>query len=678
MKQTLNNLFKNETFVSSLLILLTTAITYGISIPKLGYYYDDWYVLWSGQIRGVQSLIPLFSTDRPFMGVVYSFLYRFIGDTLVGWHLYALLWRLIGAMAFFWILRLLFPKQKYITTLMTILFIVYPGFLSQPDANTKQNHLYGFGTALLSIALMLQAMKTTNRVWKLICIIFSLVLTANYLFIYEYMIGFEATRLLLIGYVLFQDGIRKIRPLAIETIKRFIPYAAVTAGFLYWRIFIFDSSRNATDASRLAGDYLSNLRYMSARLVLETAKDFLDTSIFAWFVKPYQLFSSASYPSLVNAILIAAIVIALALCYTFLFKKWWGAEYDETQTPQLIREFLLIGIPTILFAVMPVILSGRQVDLNDAYKSYGLHPISGVVLFVAAILLMFKPNFRKPALMILIGISVATQSLNADYWARFWDQERQTWWQLTWRAPDIQDETVIMAYMPEGFRLQQDYEVWGPVNLIYNPEPAKIPAITAEVLTYETAFQVLKQEKSSNRARDIRIPRDFKNLLLISAPSAAPACMHVIDGSLPVYAENEPLLTQMIAGYSHIERIIPNGTAPVPPPAIFGSEPAHDWCYYYQKASLANQQGNWNEIGKLYDATVSLNMSPSDKSEIVPFIEGLVNIGRQDEALALYNTQLKDHFMIRLPLCNALEKNPAYQPAPGYDYENINRILCNS
>jgi hypothetical protein len=132
MKQTVQKLLNNETFIAILLILLTTLLTYGVSIPNLGYYRDDWYLLWSGQARGAASIIPLFSTDRPFMGVVYSFVYRLLGDTIVNWHLYALLWRFIGGMAFFWILRLLWPNHKYLTTVMTVLFIVYPGFYRSP------------------------------------------------------------------------------------------------------------------------------------------------------------------------------------------------------------------------------------------------------------------------------------------------------------------------------------------------------------------------------------------------------------------------------------------------------------------------------------------------------------------------------------------------------------------
>jgi hypothetical protein len=677
MKPTIQNLFKNETFVATLLILLTTVFTYGVSIPRLGYYHDDWFVLWSGQVRGAASIIPLFSTDRPFMGVVYSFVYRLLGDTLINWHLYALLWRFIGGLAFFWILRLIWPNHKYITTLMAVLFIIYPGFLSQPNANTKQNHLYGFGTALLSIALMLQGMKTNKRMWKISCGILSVILTANYLFIYEYMIGFEGTRLILLGYTLFQDGLKGFRSLVKGVFKRALPYLAITAGFLYWRIFIFEGSRNATDATQIAASYLGNIRYMSIRLLMETAKDFLDTSIFAWFVQPYQLFSLAPYANLTYALLIAGIVASLVLLYTFLFKKWWGTDYNETETPRLMKDFIWIGALVILCAIFPVILSERQLDLHDAYKSYGLHPIGGVILFINGMVFMVQPNFRKLILIALVGISVSTQILNADYWEQYWEYQREMWWQITWRAPDIEDDTLVMAYITGGYNPQQDYEIWGPLNLIYNPAPAKAPAIQAEVLNSDTAYSILKKDVRNNHVRDIRLHRDFNNLLLISLPSST-SCVHVIDGFLPVYSASESLLIQKVGEYSHIDRIIPHGIPPVPSSAIFGFEPARGWCYYYQSASLARQNGNWEELGRLYDQVRALNLETDDKSEMIPFFEGLVNLGRYDDARSLYNKEIKGQAEVRIPLCTFLASDPGYPPEFLYDYETIYEILCNS
>jgi hypothetical protein len=600
-----------------------------------------------------------------------------LGDTVINWHLYALLWRFIGGLAFFWILRLLWPEQKYITTLMAVLFVIYPGFLSQPNANTKQNHLYGFGTALLSIALMLQSLKTNHRGGKIIWSILSLLLTANYLWIYEYMIGFEGTRLVLLGYALFQEGFRDIRSLARETLKRIWPYWLVTAGFLYWRVFIFEGSRNATDVAGLAGSYSTNFRSMIIRLMAETGKDFLDTTIFAWFVQPYQFFSTASYSNLGSALLIAGIVALFVWLYTVLFRKWWQADYNSPESPRLIRDFLWIGALVTLFAILPVIFSGRQVELYDAYKSYGLHPIGGVVLLIAGVVLMLQPNFRGVIVIALVGISVATQILNADNWKPFWEFQRQMWWQLTWRAPDIRDDTLVMTYSDTPYNPEQDYEVWGPINLIYHPEPAEAPAIQAEVLNETTSYNILKKEVVNNFVRDIKLHRDYNNVLLLSV-SPLSSCLHVIDGRLPVYSSAETLLVRQVGEYSKIDRIIPSGTAPLPPPSIFGTEPEHGWCYYYQKASLARQVGDWEEVNRIYDQVVALNLEASDKSELLPFFEALVNVGRVDEAEVLYNKQIKGNAAVRLPLCEFLTNDPGYPPEFRYDYQTIQEILCNS
>ena len=675
MKQFLRNLIKNELFGSLTLIFLTVSVTYGVGISKLGYYYDDWYVLWSGAARGASSLIPLFSTDRPFMGIIFSYVYRMLGDQLILWHLYALLWRFIGTVAFLWILRIIWPKHKYITTLMAVLFALYPGFLSQPDATTKQNQLFGFGTALLSIAFMLQGLKSKNGIVKILYSLFSIILTANYIFIYEYMIGLEGMRLALLGFTLFQDGFREARALLKEIIKKWWPYPLVISGFLYWRFFIFESSRNATNAANLVFGYRINPLNMSLRLFFESLKDFWDTVLFAWFIQPYNLITSAKYIDLFMAMLMASIIISLVWLYIFLFKKWLGAEFFDIDAPALTKNLIWIGALITLCAVIPVVLADRGYNPTDAYKSYGLHPIGGVILFVIGFILMLQPKFRNIALFTLIGFSVMTQFLNTINWEKYWDYQRETWWQLTWRAPDIRNNTMLMTYFSVDFGLQQDYETWGPVNLIYRPGPAKFPQIQAEILNRDTAINIMRGDILDKHMRDVWLHRDFTKLLLISLPSDA-SCIHVIDGILPIYSESESLLVEQVGGYSLIKRIIPDGEAPLPPPAIFGAEPAHGWCYYYQKASLARQKGDWNEIGRLYNATVAQGLMASDKSEVFPFLEGLVNLGHYDEARALFNAEIKERENLNFQLCQALAKNPGYPPEFHYNYAMLHQILC--
>jgi hypothetical protein len=145
---------------------------------------------------------------------------------------------------------------------------------------------------------------------------------------------------------------------------------------------------------------------------------------------------------------------------------------------------------------------------------------------------------------------------------------------------------------------------------------------------------------------------------------------------LPVYSESETLLLRQVGAYSHIDRIIPEGTAPVPPAVLFEGEPAHGWCYYYQKASLARQSGNWEEIGKLYDQVRKLNLETDDKSEMIPFLEGLVNLGRIEDARSLFQQEIKGNAKMRLSLCASLAKDPGYPADYGYDYQTINTVLC--
>jgi len=416
---------------------------------------------------------------------------------------------------------------------------------------------------------------------------------------------------------------------------------------------------------------------MSIRLIIETAKDFLDTSIFAWFVQPYQLFSLARYRILGYALLIAGIVALLVLLYTFLFKKWWEIDDNEAESPRLMKNFLWIGALVTVFAIFPVVVSDRQVDLFDTYKAYGLHPIPGVVLFIAGMMLILPPKFRRLVLVALVGISVSTQILNADSWGRFWQFQRSLWWQLTWRAPDIEDNTLVMVYSDVGYNPAQDYMVWAPVNLIYNPPPADNPAIQAEVLNSGTAYRILKKAVTDARVGDIEFQRHFDNVLLISVSSLS-SCLHAIDGRLPVYSVSEPLLIEKVGAYSQIERIIPSASSPVPPFAIFGPEPEHGWCYYYERASLARQRGDWKEISSLYDQVHDLKLNTDDKSELIPFFEGLVNLGRIDDAESLYNEQIRVQPEIRFSLCDSLAKDPGYPPEFGYDYKTIYEILCNS
>jgi hypothetical protein len=74
---------------------------------------------------------------------------------------------------------------------------------------------------------------------------------------------------------------------------------------------------------------------------------------------------------------------------------------------------------------------------------------------------------------------------------------------------------------------------------------------------------------------------------------------------------------------------------------FFGPEPVHDWCYFYEKAEIARQGSDWEQVVKLYREAQKNGFSASVPVENLPFIEGMAIVGQTDEALKLTDRTLK-------------------------------------
>jgi len=46
-----------------------------------------------------------------------------------------------------------------------------------------------------------------------------------------------------------------------------------------------------------------------------------------------------------------------------------------------------------------------------------------------------KVSQKLGFLVLMIIFDIHPILVNARNWARYWDDQRETWWQLTWRAP---------------------------------------------------------------------------------------------------------------------------------------------------------------------------------------------------------------------------------------------------
>jgi hypothetical protein len=180
------------------------------------------------------------------------------------------------------------------------------------------------------------------------------------------MIGFEA-RIVLLGYALLQDGMEYS---CVGTRNSYDIYFYPHCPVYILRIFIFEFQQ------RTPIDYSGVMLVISANVHpsdLETAKDFLDTAIFAWFVSPYSSLPGRD-STLGTAVFIAGLVVALVYCTPSSIKNM-GSRTGRAGF-QIDQRFYRVGSLIILCHNAVVLPAGTWVY---GLQSYGLHPSPGVV-----------------------------------------------------------------------------------------------------------------------------------------------------------------------------------------------------------------------------------------------------------------------------------------------------------
>ena len=622
----------NKIIFSILLVCVIAVLTYLPLVGQLGYYRDDWHVVWAGYTQGAQEIIELHKIDRPIMGVIYSWNYRLLGAAPLNWHIYSFIMRLCGVLSFYWFFRMVWPKKREAAILASLLFLVYPGFLQQPTANAYSNHLLGLTLGILSLALTVFAYKSENRMVKFLTTSVSMLLGAGCFLIMEYMIGIEGVRFLLLWYLLQEEKKLSIRKQVLNLLKKWLPYLSILAIFLIWRIFLFESARSVTDVGAIGQLYLNDPGSMIPRFIIETIKDFFETVVLAWFVPFYRFTSGIKNLDIIFSIAVASIGILLfALYWRYIGSDKSDVDTIKSHENEWMTGMLCIGILTVFTTIIPVILANRDVRFEDTFDRYTLAGSMGVALIIISILFRFFNRSKRLWITgFLIAISMITHFQNAVFFKNFWEYQKQLWWQLSWRAPDFDDYTVLVPYLPAGFRLAESYEIWGPANIIYYPEEV-LPRVVGDPLNTETLYYLQNKDTIGRSVRRVEFTVDWKNPLIMTIPSSN-SCLHVYDGNHLELSEFEDPIIQLSAPSSRLGLIIPEADNKIPPEIIFGDEPEHGWCYYYQSANLARQRNDWQKVVDLGDEAARLDLQPTDVSEWMPFYQGYANLSMFDEA----------------------------------------------
>ncbi len=647
------------------LIILVTVLTYGVLIPQLGFYRDDWYLFSTAQSHGATGIVGLFQIDRPLVGYFYAVGYQILGLSPLAWQAAALLMRLAGNAACLWLLRSLWPERETETLAVALLYSIYPGFTVEPNAAVYITDLAAAAAAIASFVLTIKVLQSPRATTRMMLSALAGILVLFYLGIFESAIGMEAARFGLVWYVTWRDKAGGLKATLVRTVKSDLLYLVLAGAFLIWRLLIFQSTRRATNLGVLVGKY-STLPVRSALAVLvETVKDVIETTVFAWIVPFYQSTAVSNYRDLAVAVVLAILVAGSVF---LLLRSRAPGEVGGGSFRHL--HLILLGAWIVVFALLPIDVAGRNILFEDQWDRYTIYASAGVALVVGGFVFGYLHSaIQRAVLTILIGMSVIVHFFSAAFYRDSWAWQRDLWQQMVWRAPSLQRGTMLFAVLPAA-GYEEGYEIYGPANMVYYPGQGVV--LGADVLNSATVANLELQKNREHYDRNVLVPDNYRNALVVAYPTAQ-SCLHVLDGrkiELPGLPDSS--LVVEAAAYSRIDMIQVNASPTKLPPFLGGEQP-HAWCQYYQMMDLARQEGDWQRVAQLADEAQKKGLTPDDVSEWMPALEAYATLGRMQDARHAASI-IRSSDTARAFLCLQLQRPAAYPPP--YDYYDVNQTLC--
>lgn len=643
------------------ILALVGALVYLPLAGRMGYYKDDWFLVFDAHTQGAQFFHEIYRIDRPARAYVMQVVYSLFGDRVIYYHFSAYLFRVLASWALFWALEMISPKHRKSNFLIALLLLIYPGFLSQFNPIDYQAQILSLCLAFASIAFTVRALKTQNPgprlVWTGLAVLTGIIYPA----LVEYMLGLEVLRLSLILQIVAREDASAPKEMLKKVFRCWLPFLSAPAIFLLWRFFFFETERRATDLGAQFGQLFAS-PLIGLWWLVNWIQDAFRVAFLAWAVPFYNLAFDLRLKDFLTGMGLAVVVVLLVLIGWLDLGKLDRKDFAEEVDSNWRKQTLLTGILTAFLALLPVIVVNRHADFGD-YSRYSLASAAGVAMIVTVFALSIaSARVRTVFIAALVFIASFTHYANAVHAVEVTANTRDFWWQVAWRAPNIEPGTTLVASYPIG-AIQEDYFIWGPANFIYYPEKqAQIPIklkLPAAVLTDDVVRQILvgKGEETPLR-RGNELTRNFGNILVMTQASEN-ACVRLIDGRSPDLSVGDPQRILLIASHSKLDNVLTSDDKPVPPASIFGNEPEHAqaWCFYYQKADLARQRGDWEEVVRLGAEAEKLDLHPNDQIELMPFLQAHAFLDNQKQVKGL-STRINTQLFYKAQACDHLNSMP--------------------
>ena len=609
-----------------LVLIVLTVLGYGLMLPQTGFYWDDWPFAWISHFTGPASFIGAFLRVRPFLGPIFYITTSILPESPLAWQIFALIVRFTLGLSAWWTFKNLWPDRPRQALLTTLLFLVYPGYSQHWVAFTHINqeiipllfYLLSFGVT----GLALHSPERSNF-YTLVAVL----LTILGVFPTEYLLGMEPVRFLLIFFI---TGAKfdNIPTHFFRTLKRWIPYLIIWLGNAAWLFWFYRSGLYVNYSVKIKAQ--RSLIIIAQDLISKMLDALYKAGIYAWGQVLALTAKTISAPS-------TWLTIGLMLltgCLLFLYLSRLSLSQSDSSTRTWALQAMLIGTAGIALGRIPSWAAGLPLTLQSSYDRFNISMMLGASLLAAGLIeLAFGHNrWRIPVISLIVALGVGQQFYNANIFRRDWARQQEIYWQFAWRIPAIQPGTILMTDQVE-VDYETDYSLTAAINWIYAPD-FTLPYIPYLVLNTDKRLGTSRLTEMAPGIpvdfafRPARFSGTTSQVIGFYAPPTG--CLRILDsvyGNQSLY-EKISERAAAIVPLSDPALILVNADQPLMPVAVFGNEPAHTWCYYYTKAELARQRGDWQSVADLGAQAKQSGYWSADPVEWLPFIEAYARVGQ--------------------------------------------------
>ena len=689
----INAMKTNWTFERSipLLFLLVTGTAYGLLLPLTGFYWDDLPFAWMAKFLGPQEFIPAFAGVRPFLGPIFFLTTSLIPPVPLYWQIFALLIRFFAVLAVWFALTQIWPRHKRQALVVSLLFLVFPGYSQHWVAFTHINQEWiPFIFYLLSFGFTARALRksiaqsevggggaapsTKRSLTPTNHTILAFLFLVLGVFPTEYFVSIEPMRFLFI-WVIVSERLSGFRQRFVETLKRWWPYLLIWLANGAWLAYFYTIGDYASYEVEVVNEPLT-----LAKVFLTIVEAIWKTGFYIWV----QILALASkmLTAPTTLIMLGLVAVAFILVVFYLGKL----RLSEPETGTFAVPAILIGLAGIVLGRVPSFAAGLPLTLQSSFDRFMISMMLGGSLFAVGLIELLIRNHRIKIYVfaLLIALGIGQQFFNANIFRRDWTKQQEIYWQLAWRIPAMKPGTALLTHeLPIDY--ETDLSFTASINWMYAPDYRRSGSLDQKsdlpyALIYTekrlggTAIPSLNSNtKITLPIRRVSFQGSTSQVLVIYMPQNG--CLRVLDsarGDEVTYGNQSRFLVDAIP-LSDLSNIIVDPLQAAKPP--FLPEPEHTWCHYFAKAELARQQGNWDQVIDLIDEARSLGYEPEDSFEWLAYIEAQAHTGNIEAAITASRVAFEQDNRIRRGLCELWKRMQTTEPATEGEILHINQVV---